>query len=104
MNLEIGLFCLRRYFCENTITQLLLPKQAEDIEEQQIAELKEAFSLFDEDNSGTITVEELSKVMEALGLQTSDEELEEMVLEVDVDQSGILSDKILADNIAENLS
>ena len=46
--------------------------------------------MFDEDNSGTITVEELSKVMDALGLQTSDEELEEMVLEVDVDQSGIV--------------
>ncbi|EDO39143.1 predicted protein, partial [Nematostella vectensis] len=53
-----------------------------------IAEFKEAFSLFDADGSGTITVEELSTVMKNLGEKVDDCELKQMVSEVDEDGSG----------------
>ena len=49
------------------------------------AELREAFSLFDKDGSGTISNEELEVVMKSLGQNPTEEELEEMIKEVDVD-------------------
>ena len=38
------------------------PTQADQLTEEQIAEFKEAFSLFDKDGDGTITTKELGTV------------------------------------------
>ena len=43
--------------------------------EEQIAEFKEAFSLFDKDGDGTITAKELGTVMRSMGKNPSMEEL-----------------------------
>jgi len=48
-------------------------------------EFKEAFKLFDKDNSGTISNKELGIAMRSLGETKSDEELEKIIAEVDVD-------------------
>ena len=40
--------------------------------EDQIAEFKEAFALFDTDGDGTITLDELRTVMQSLGQTPSD--------------------------------
>jgi len=48
-------------------------------------ELREAFSLFDKDGSGTISNEELEVVMKSLGQNPTEDELQEMIREVDVD-------------------
>jgi len=40
---------------------------ADQLTEEQIAEFKEAFSLFDKDGDGTITTKELGTVMRSLG-------------------------------------
>ena len=40
---------------------------ADQLTEEQIAEFKEAFSLFDKDGDGTITTKELGKVFRMLG-------------------------------------
>ena len=40
---------------------------ADNLTEEQIAEFKEAFSLFDKDGDGTITTKELGTVMRSLG-------------------------------------
>ncbi|KAI8508561.1 Calmodulin-3 [Branchiostoma belcheri] len=40
---------------------------ADTLSEEQIAEFKEVFGLFDQDNSGSITTSELGEVMESLG-------------------------------------
>jgi len=63
---------------------------AHDLTEQQIAEFKEAFSLFDKDGDGQITVKELGTVMQSLGLNPSESELQDMLNEVDADNSGAI--------------
>ncbi len=42
------------------------------MDEEQLAEFKEAFALFDKDGDGSITAKELGTVMKSLG-QTSSE-------------------------------
>lgn len=55
-----------------------------------MAELREAFAMFDKDGDGTITVLELASVMRALGQQPTDDELQIMMNSVDVDQNGVI--------------
>ncbi|EDV59606.1 calmodulin-2/4 [Drosophila erecta] len=49
-------------------------------------ELREAFRIFDKENNGYITSTELKNVFTALGVKPSDEELDEMIREYDLDQ------------------
>ncbi|KAF5381764.1 hypothetical protein D9615_005418 [Tricholomella constricta] len=54
----------------------------------QIEDFKEAFALFDKDNDGTITPDELGTIMRQLGKSPTDAELRSMIREVDVDHNG----------------
>lgn len=56
-----------------------------DIDEK---DLKRAFKEFDADGNGTISKEELGKVMESLGEQLTDQELQDMIADVDTDGDG----------------
>ena len=72
---------------------LLTPFQAsvimaDQLTEEQIAEFKEAFSLFDKDGDGTITTKELGTVMRSLGQNPHDQELNDMINEIDEDGNG----------------
>lgn len=62
-----------------------MPPQADQLTEEQIAEFKEAFSLFDKDGDGTITTKELGTVMRSLGQNPTEAELQDMINEVDAD-------------------
>jgi len=57
---------------------------------EQIAEFREAFSLFDKDGDGTIDNEELGTVLRSLGNQPTDEEVEDMIREADEDGNGTI--------------
>ena len=56
--------------------------KADQLTEEQIAEFKEAFSLFDKDGDGTITTKELGTVMRSLGQNPNETELQYMIKEV----------------------
>ncbi|XP_031628406.1 calmodulin-A-like isoform X4 [Contarinia nasturtii] len=58
--------------------------------EEQVAEFKEAFMLFDKDEDGTITMAELGVVMRSLGQRPSENELRNMVNEVDINGNGTI--------------
>ena len=62
-----------------------------DLTEAQIEELREAFYLFDTDNSGDIDSSELGAAMSALGFTVDEVELQQMIAEVDSDGSGEIS-------------
>jgi len=64
---------------------LFLDLKADQLTEEQIAEFKEAFSLFDKDGDGTITTKELGTVMRSLGQNPTEAELQDMINEVDAD-------------------
>ena len=50
-----------------------------------LSEYQAAFSLFDQDGSGSITIKEMGRVMRQLGMATSESELHDMINEVDAD-------------------
>ena len=50
--------------------------------------LDQAFCVFDKDGNGKISADELKNVMINLGEKLTDEELEEMIREADIDGDG----------------
>uniref|UniRef100_A0A8C7S7X1 EF-hand domain-containing protein n=1 Tax=Oncorhynchus mykiss TaxID=8022 RepID=A0A8C7S7X1_ONCMY len=70
---------------DNSHSCFLSSSQADQLTEEQIAEFKEAFSLFDKDGDGTITTKELGTVMRSLGQNPTEAELQDMINEVDAD-------------------
>jgi len=57
---------------------------------EDLATFKEAFTVYDKNNDGTITTKELSTVMRSLGQNPTDAEVQDMINEVDVDGSGAM--------------
>ena len=55
-----------------------------------ILELRDAFLIFDKDDSGEITKDDLGTVLRNLGQFPSTEELHEMLREVDIDGTVLL--------------
>lgn len=65
-------------------------QQQYSLDDEQIAEFKEAFGLFDKDGDGSITSVELGTVMRSLGQNPTEEELQDMINEVDADGNGTI--------------
>jgi len=63
-------------------------KSIQDIDDEQIADLKEAFAMFDIDGNGTIELAELQQVMHKLGQSPTKAELQEMIQSVDDNGDG----------------
>jgi calmodulin len=60
----------------------------EPITEKKIAELREAFEIFDRDQDGYITIKELAEIMRNLGNPPTEGEIQDMIAEVDIDGNG----------------
>lgn len=79
-------FTFHKKFLEKCfVNDVIVFIQADQLTEEQIAEFKEAFSLFDKDGDGTITTKELGTVMRSLGQNPTEAELQDMINEVDAD-------------------
>jgi calmodulin len=64
----------------------LMARKMKDADSDE--ELKEAFKVFDKDQNGFISAAELRHVMINLGEKLTDEEVNEMIREADVDGDG----------------
>mmetsp|Transcript_4993 Transcript_4993/g.10775 ORF Transcript_4993/g.10775 Transcript_4993/m.10775 type:complete len:150 (-) Transcript_4993:2102-2551(-) len=63
---------------------------ATNFSQDRIAELKEAFSLFDRDGDGCITAQELGTVLRAVGKSPTEAEVKTVLKDVDPDGRGLL--------------
>lgn len=61
-----------------------------EISEDLKSEFKEAFGLFDKNNKGYITSEDLGTLMKKLGQNPSETELKDMIDEIDADGNGTI--------------
>ncbi|XP_069699009.1 calmodulin-like isoform X2 [Periplaneta americana] len=68
-----------------------VPEGHKHVSKSQMKEFREAFRLFDKDGDGSITQEELGRVMRSLGQFAREEELQQMLHEVDIDGDGNVS-------------
>ena len=60
----------------------------EQLTEEKIAEFRDAFEIFDKDKDGIITIKELGEIMKNLGQNPTEQELNDMISEVDIDGNG----------------
>ena len=60
-------------------------------EKSHHSELKQAFRLFDSDDDGFITFEDLKRVMRICGENLSDSELKKMFTKADVDKDNLVN-------------
>ncbi|XP_077987791.1 uncharacterized protein LOC144442349 [Glandiceps talaboti] len=63
---------------------------AEELTEEQVAEYRECFSLFDKNKDYKIDASEMGFVMRALGQNPTEAELEVMIAENDLDANGTI--------------
>nr|ABK21927.1 unknown [Picea sitchensis] len=76
---------------------------ANPLTEEQIAEFREAFSLFDRDGDGSITTKELSTVIRSLGQNPTEAEIQDMINEVDTDGNGTIDFREFLDLMAHKI-
>ena len=65
-------------------------------------EIKEAFKVFDKDGNGFISAAELRHIMTNLGEKLTDEEVDEMIREADVDGDGQITYDEFVDMMMSN--
>jgi calmodulin len=71
-------------------SRLRTTKEGHGLSDSQISELKEAYSLFDKDGDGNITLAELGNMMNQLGYQPNPSELEALLVGANTSNSGAI--------------
>ena len=64
----------------------MMSKKIQDTDTEE--EIKDAFKVFDKDGNGLISAQELRQLMSSLGEKLTDEELDEMMREADLNGDG----------------
>lgn len=65
-------------------------KQPIELDDAQIAELREIFRSFDRNNDGSLTQLELGSLLRSLGLKPSPEQLETLIQKTDKNSNGLI--------------
>lgn len=73
-----------------TVTKTSMEVEKEGIPENEVAEIKEAFDLFDIDKSGEIDVAELKQALNGLGIKEDNQTFDRMMAEIDENKSGTI--------------
>lgn len=73
----------------------MMARKLSDIDSEE--EIREAFRVFDKDGNGHITAPELRHIMNNLGEKLTDEEIDEMIQQADVDGDGQINCMYLID-------
>lgn len=72
----------------NEFLQMMSKQQKDGLNE---GALKDAFRIFDKDDDGFISVDELRHIMQSLGEKLTDNELDDMIGEADSDKDGLIN-------------
>jgi len=78
------------------------PKKKKELDQAQVAELKQAFDLFDKDNSGSIDKEELGGVMKSLGVELDDGQLSTLYTQMDPSGDGVIDFSEFCDTMGDS--
>jgi len=73
---------------EALVTTAFTSLTAEELSEEELGEYREIFNLVDRDGGGSISNEELGELMDTLGINASQEEIDLMINEIDQDSNG----------------
>ncbi|XP_050241230.1 probable calcium-binding protein CML11 [Quercus robur] len=65
-------------------------KQPIELDDEQIAELREIFRSFDRNNDGSLTQLELGSLLRSLGLKPSSEQLETLIQMTDTNSNSLI--------------
>ncbi|CAF0976427.1 unnamed protein product [Adineta steineri] len=76
-------------------------KKVRKLSSDQLSELRQAFNLFDSDNSGGITIVELKQSLSALGVSITEQEARQMFSAIDVDNNGRIEFEEFAEIVAD---
>lgn len=95
---------MRRVGANMCVARAAASVMVEHLTEEQIAEFKEAFSVFDEDGGGTIETSELKELFKRLGHDVSDEEIDAIVEEYDADHNGEIDFNEFLDMMVRQMS
>jgi len=89
-NVVITVMLVRMYTGSGTVdfVEFLQMMAKKFVEEDLPADIRRAFRIFDKDGTGTISSEELRRVMMNMGWRMSEEEVYEMMSEADIDGDG----------------
>jgi calmodulin len=60
----------------------------DNLTDEKVLELKEAFEMFDRDKDGLINSKELGNILRSLGHDPSEQELTDMIMDVDSNEDG----------------
>ena len=62
-----------------------------EIKDEDLHEIRETFAMFDADGSGSITINEIKNIYNALGHEFTEKEIKNMMNDIDINQDGYIT-------------
>lgn len=75
----------------NSCTNTSQKKMSKDLTDEQLAEIKEAFDLYDKNQQGKISVDMIGTVIRSVGRNPTQQEVKEMIEDADPEKTGFVT-------------